>query len=184
MKFWMRLICLMTVLAPMVAGGANSSDQLKGKGGPIQIVSDRLDAYNEKKLVIFSGNVIATQEDKVINCDTLYIYYKDKDDAAKSPHSETAKSSAASTSDIDRIEAIGRVKVTQTNRVVTGEKAVFLQDDQKIIVTGNPVMREDENVIKGERIIVLLDQNKGIVESSNTKRVTAIINTEDKGKKK
>jgi len=38
-------------------------------------------------------------------------------------------------------------------------------------------------VIKGERIIVLLDENKGIVESSQQKRVTAVINPE-KGKKK
>jgi lipopolysaccharide export system protein LptA len=85
--------------------------------------------------------------------------------------------------DLDRIEAVGNVKMVQLNRVVTGEKAVFLQDDQKIIVTGNPVMREGDNVIKGERIIVLLEENKGIVESSQNKRVTAVINPE-KGKKK
>jgi Uncharacterized protein conserved in bacteria len=54
------------------AGG----DEPAGKSGPIQIVSDRLDAYNEKGLVVFSGNVVATQEDKIIKSDSLFLYYK------------------------------------------------------------------------------------------------------------
>ncbi len=43
---------------------------------PIQIVSDRLDAYNEKKLVIFSGNAVATRGDIIIKSDRLLVYYK------------------------------------------------------------------------------------------------------------
>ena len=176
-------ICLFLffIAVPGALLGADTLGALKGKGGPIEITSDRLDAYNEEKLVVFSGNVVSKQEDKTIYSDVLNVYYK-KDPDKKGPKPQKGKSEPGG-GDLDRIEAVGNVKMVQLNRVVTGEKAVFLQDDQKIIVTGNPVMREGDNVIKGERIIVLLDENKGIVESSQKKRVTAVINPE-KGKKK
>ena len=83
---------------------------------------------------------------------------------------------------------MGNVRIVQLNRIVTGEKAVYFQNEQKIIVTGDPVLKEGENVIKGDRVVVLLDENKGIVESSKQKRVTAVINPpeheKDKAKKK
>jgi lipopolysaccharide export system protein LptA len=62
---------------------------------------------------------------------------------------------------------------------------VFYSDEQRIVVTGNPVMREGSNVITGDRVVVLLNENRGVVESSAGKRVTATIYPdESKGKKK
>ncbi len=171
---------MMLVLGPAqgrAAEGAKAKS-LKG-GGPIEIVSDRLDAYNEEKLVVFSGHVVATQADKVIRANQLFVYYKKTDDKAPKQAKTTTEAG-----DLDRIEARGNVIVTQKDKVVTGEKGVFYNDEQKIIMTGNPVMREGENVIKGDRIIVLLDEDRGIVESSKEKRVTATIYPEEAKKKK
>lgn len=170
------LFCAQASLA-----GAENIKALKGKGGPIEITSDRLDAYEEQRLVVFSGNVVAVQEDKTIYCDKLSIFYKKESGAERK--GSTGRTEAGG-GDLERIEAAGRVKIVQLNRVVTGEKAVYLQDDQKITVTGNPVLTEGENVIKGDRVVVLLNENKGIVESSKQKRVTAVIKTEGKGTKK
>jgi len=161
---------------PGIAGSADGRERiasLKG-GGPIEIVSDRLDAYHREKLVVFSGNVVATQKNRVIQADRVLVYYKknDKKVAAQSRRGETSD-------DLDRIEARGNVRVTQGEKIVTGDKAVFFNDEQKIIMTGNPVMREGSNVIKGDRIVVLLDENRGVVESSREKRVTATIYPEE-----
>jgi len=162
----------------------------EGKGGPIEITSDRLDAFNENKMVVFSGNVIAVQEDKTIYADTLNIFYKKEPDARSKAQTkplakpEAKKNPEAAGGELDRIEAVGNVRIVQQNRLVTGDKAVYIQNEQKIIVTGNPVLKEGDNIIKGERVVVLLDENKGIVESSKQKRVTAVINPEDKTKKK
>ncbi len=142
---------------------------------PIQIVSDRLDAYNEKKLVVFSGNAVATQADRVIKSDKLLLYYrKDPGKPEKSP-----SKGAGDMGDLEKIEAKGRVTVTQGERIVTGEDAVFFQDTQKIVMTGNAVMREGRNVIRGDRIVVFLDEDRGVVESGENKRVKAIIYPED-----
>jgi lipopolysaccharide export system protein LptA len=175
-------LLLAPVIFPHPVAAQDIIRGLKGKGGPIEITSDRLDAYNEKKMVVFSGNVVAAQDDKTIYADTLNIIYR------KEPEPRAGKRPEASGGELDRIEAVGNVRVVQLNRLVTGEKAVYYQDEQKIIVTGNPVLKEGENVIRGERVVVLLDENKGIVESSKQKRVTAVINPpaqdKDKTKKK
>jgi lipopolysaccharide export system protein LptA len=166
------MVCLIALFSPGVTGSMENRDKmvsLKG-GGPIEIISDRLDAYHQEKLVVFSGNVVATQKNRVIQADRVFVYYKksEKTIAKQARLKENPD-------DLDRIEARGNVRVTQGEKIVTGERAVFFNDEQKIIMTGNPVMREGSNVIKGDRIVVLLDENRGVVESSREKRVTATI---------
>ncbi len=149
------------------AGG----DEQAEKSGQIQIVSDRLDAYNEKGLVVFSGNVVATQEDKTIKSDSLFLYYKKKEGESE----KTGTAGIIKQGEIDRIEAEGNVRMTQGERIVTGKKAVFYNDEQKIIVTGNTVMQDGDNIIKGEKTVVFLKENRGVVESGPDGRVRATI---------
>jgi lipopolysaccharide export system protein LptA len=74
------IIIIMLIVVSFSYVGAKETDPKKkqktDKDQPIQIVSDRLDAYNEKKLVVFSGNAVATQGDKIIKSDRLLLYYK------------------------------------------------------------------------------------------------------------
>ena len=88
------------------------------------------------------------------------------------------------TGDLERIEAKGHVTITQGERVVTGEDAIFYQDTQQIVMTGNAVMREGRNVIRGDRIVVFLNEDRGIVESIEKSRVKAVIYPEEKKDKK
>jgi lipopolysaccharide export system protein LptA len=154
--------------------GEKSAVQTTSKS-PIHITSDRLDAYDDKALVVFSGNVVATQDDAVIHGDRLYLYYEKKDGDDSAPSDVTMSGGK-----IQRIELQGNVDMKKGERTVTGEKAVFRNADQTVVVTGNAVMREGNNVITGDKITVFLNENKGIVESSDTeKRVTATIYPED-----
>jgi lipopolysaccharide export system protein LptA len=164
--------------------GAKETDTKKkiklDKDQPIQIVSDRLDAYNEKKLVVFSGHAVATQGDKTIKADRLFLYYK------KDPRvpEKTGTQDVGSAGDLEKIEAKGHVIITQGERIVTGNDAIFYQDTQQIIMLGNAVMREGRNVIHGDRIVVFLDEDRGVVESVEKSRVRATIYPEDKKDKK
>ena len=174
---------IMVFLAVSLLGAKDTDTKKKiklDKDQPIHIVSDRLDAYNEKKLVVFSGNAVATQGDKTIKADRLFLYYK-KD--PKVPE-KTGTQDIGSSGDLEKIEAKGHVTITQGERVVTGNDAVFYQDTQKIIMLGNAVMREGRNVINGDRIVVFLDEDRGVVESVEKSRVRATIYPEDKKDKK
>ncbi len=164
--------------------GAKATDTKKkikfDEDQPIQIVSDRLDAYNEKKLVVFSGHAVATQGDKIIKADRLFLYYK------KDPRvpEKTGTQDIGSSGDLEKIEAKGHVTITQGERIVTGNDAIFYQDTQQIIMLGNAVMREGRNVIHGDRIVVFLDEDRGVVESVEKSRVRATIYPEDNKNKK
>jgi len=159
------LILAFAVMLPLasvmgVCGGEN----------PIQITSDRLDAYDDKRLVLFSGNVVAVRNDAVINSDELYLYYDKKSNGGNAISGITEGAGK-----IEKIELKGNVTIKRGERTVTGDMAVFYNADQKIIMTGNAVMMEGENVIRGDRITVFLTENRGVVDGSSGERVTATI---------
>ena len=147
---------------------------------PIEIVSDRMDAFNEKKLVIFSGNAVATQGDKEIKSDRLLLYYK-KETGKKD---KVGAKEIEGTGDLEKIEAKGNVIVTQKARVATGDEAVYFQDSGQIIMTGNPTLRDGKNLIKGDKVIVYVNEDRGVVESDLKKRVKAVIYPQEKNENK
>ncbi|MCK9196134.1 MAG: hypothetical protein M0P16_04055 [Syntrophales bacterium] len=174
-----------TQLAPIQAvpkqpASKPSASKQSAPKQPVHITSDTLEAFNDERLIVFSGNAVAVQGDKVIRSDKLLVYYKKSADEGK----ESKTAGIGQGGDLDRIEAKGPVRITQLKKIVTGDEAVYYQDDQKIIVNGNAVMREGPNIVKGDRITVLLDENRGIVEAPVKKRVTATIYPAEDSKQK
>ena len=172
----LAIIFVGVVLSAVVGHSA----EIKEGKQPIQITSDSLEAFNEKRMVVFSGNAVAVRGDMVLRSDKLIIYYKKAAEPSKTKEGKGIEKSG----DLDRLEAKGHVTVTQGTRVATGAEAVFEQDTQRIIMTGNPVLREDKNIVRGNKITLLLDENRGVVESDKGKRVTAVIFPSDKPDKK
>ena len=145
---------------------------------PIEITSNRMEAFNEKKLIVFSGNAIAKQGNKVLKADQLNLYYKkEPDKKVKVGTTETE-----GTGDLEKVEAKGNVSLTQGGRTATGDEAIYLRDSGKVIMTGNPVLSEGKNSIKGDRVIVFLNEDRGVVESNTKKQVKAIIYPQEKKK--
>lgn len=171
-------VALLIMLIPYITPRAEG---LSESNKPIQIVSDRLDVNSENRIAIFSGNVVVTQEDTVINSDKFCLYYKNKENKT-GENNPAINPGVANAGDLEKIEAEGNVIIRQKGKVVTGTYAVFYNEEQKVVVTGNPVMREGDNVIEGDKVIFFLKENKGIVESSSSQRVKATIYPEDKNK--
>jgi lipopolysaccharide export system protein LptA len=168
------------VITPLQAKDNSVKKNKLNSKEPIEIVSDRMDAFNEKKLVIFSGNAVATQGDKEIKADRLLIYYK-KETGKKD---KVGAKEIGGTGDLEKIEAKGKVVVTQKTRVARGDEAVYFQDSGQIIMTGNPTLHDGKNLIKGDKVIVFVDEDRGVVESDTQKRVKAIIYPQEKNEKK
>ena len=176
MKRLLMIFLAFFFLSPAWYAGATEASQAKkanpDRDQPINITSDRLEAYNEKRLVVFSGNAVAVQGDKVIKADSLLIHYKKEPGETRE---KTESGDFARTGSVEKIEARGNVRITQEKKIVTGDYAVYYQDSQKIVMTGNAVMKEGNNTLRGEKIDVFLDENRGVVESSGNQRVTATI---------
>jgi lipopolysaccharide export system protein LptA len=66
--------------------------------------------------------------------------------------------------------------------VATAEKAVYYQSEEKMVLTGNPVVRMGKDFVEGDRITMFLKEERSVVESSKDKKVRAVIFP--KGKKR
>jgi lipopolysaccharide export system protein LptA len=177
--YFIILLTLFTMSAPLWAQVGFDQKNMIRKTEPIEIVSDRMEAFNEKKLVVFSGKAVATQVDIKLKTDRISLYYKKSNEKKE----KIGKQEVETAGDLEKIEAKGNVVITQKEISATGDEAVYYQEDARIVMTGNPVLREGKNVIKGCRVIFYVNENRGKVEpcdSANSGRVTAIIYPKEK----
>jgi lipopolysaccharide export system protein LptA len=180
-KYYFFLFGVVTFLIILIPYATPIAEKLSDSNKPIHIVADRLDVHSDNRIAIFSGNVVVTQEDTIINSDKFCLHYK-KEKSEMEENSPSVNPGVADAGDLEKIEAEGNVIIRQKGKVVTGAYAVFYNEEQKFVVTGNPVMKDGDNVVEGDRVIFFLKENKGIVESSSSKRVTATIYPEEKNK--
>ena len=69
-------------------------------------------------------------------------------------------------SKIIKIHALGNVKVNNEERALFSNEAIYLDNEEKIIFTGNPKAIEGDNMITGKQIIFFLKDNRAVVEES------------------
>lgn len=136
-----------------------------GKEEPLVIKSNSLEIDNEKKTVTFTGNVDARKADWTMNCNRMILLY-----------SERAGDSEKDKLQVDKIIAKGEVRISRpAGGEAAAEEAVYYQADEKIVLTGKPVVRQGEDFVEGSKITLLLKENRSIVEGSDEIKVRAVI---------
>ena len=134
---------------------------------PIVIKSRTLEVDNQKRIVTFTGEVNAKKDDFVMDCQKMLVYYRPSPDEGKKD---------AFAQGIDRIVASGQVRVTRKEGgVAIADKAVYFQDDDKIVLTGHPSVQQGKDLVRGDRITIFIKENRSIVESTGKERAQAII---------
>ena len=136
----------------------------KENKNPIEITSDRMRSEDGGLKIIFSGNVVGYWGELKITSDILEVYNtKDKKET-------------------EEIVAIGNVFITRGQKRAKGDKAVYLDKLQKIILTGTPKATawEEGNMIEGREMIFLLDKDRFVANN----RVRMKIYPKDEGDKK
>ena len=69
-----------------------------------------------------------------------------------------------------------RVKINRDQGgMATVEKAVYYRQDEKVVLTGKPVVKQGNDFMAGDRITIFLNENRSVVESSEDKKVRAVI---------
>jgi lipopolysaccharide export system protein LptA len=148
------------------------------KAEPIHITSDQVEAFQQQHQVVFSGHVVATQKDIVVQGDKMTVFYVEKSqgEAKGSEKSQgEAKGSDLGGGSVDHIVVEGNVRITQGERVATGKVATYYRAENKVVLTGDPRVVRNQDSIQGERITLFLDTEKSIVESGPSGRVQATI---------
>ena len=160
---------------------AKSKDALKKEQekSPIEIQSDKLRSENEGKKFIFSGNVFSVWGDLEIKSDILEVYSNPK---SKTGRKKTAEDISQADQDLDKIIAIGNVRIKKGDRRAKGDRAYYDNKKQIIIITGEPnaTAWEGENIIKGKKMIFVMEKDLFKVEG----RVNVVISPKNSPKEK
>lgn len=115
---------------------------------PIVITSETLTADSKNNTAVFEGSVVAKTDDITMYSDAMTVFYDNAE------------------SKVNKIHAVGNVKVINKSRALFSEDAVYLESEEKIILSGNPKIVEGENVITGRQITFFLKDERAEVEGS------------------
>jgi len=165
-RFALFLACGV-LLGPPAASGQSLKKALgESQGQPIVIKSDTLEFDHQRKQVTFSGNVDAKREDWTIQCHRMVVYY------GENPKEPGRKDSMK----IEKIFAKGDVKITRSSGgLATAEEATYYWDEERVVLTGKPVVQQGDDFVEGSVVTLLLKENRSIVEGSGDTRVRAVI---------
>ena len=170
MMIFMHFALLLSFWVLLFAPGANGQSLKKAlgdsQGQPIVIKSNSLEFDHQQKMVTFSGNVDAKRDDWTIVCQKMVVYYGEK--GKESSEKDSMK--------IEKIIAKGGVKITRTSGgLATAEEATYFWDEERVVLTGKPVVQQGDDFVEGSVVTLLLKENRSIVEGSGDTRVRAVI---------
>ncbi len=151
------LSLLLAVLPPALAQDRRLPSASELGSLPIEISADRMNADNARNVVTFEGNVHAKQGDVTMQCDRLTAEYARPSDA------------------IEKISAVGSVRVLQKDREAKAPRADFFNMEQRIVLTGGAELRQGENTLRGETVTIYLRENRTVVTGGSSGRVNAVI---------
>jgi lipopolysaccharide export system protein LptA len=124
---------------------------------PVTVDSDKMERFGKESLVIFTGNVVARQNNSVQYADRMEVYLDEKGDR------------------ILRTVSTGNVRIiTRDCRTGTARRAEYHDLEQRVVLTGNARVWQADNVVSGEHIVIYLAQDRSVVESGAQERVKAI----------
>jgi lipopolysaccharide export system protein LptA len=139
------------------AGAAKPSRPASDKNEPVTVDADHMESFGKESLVIFTGNVVARQNNSVQYADRMEVYL---DEASER---------------VLRTISTGNVRIiTRDCRTGTAKRSEYYDDEQRVELIGNARVWEADNVVSGERITIFLDQDRSVVQGGKQERVKAV----------
>lgn len=138
-------------------GTPRSSASQENKPQPVIVDADRMESLRKQGIVIFSGNVVARQNNSTHYADRMEVYLDERGEQ------------------VHRTISTGNVRVvTRDCRIGTAHRAEYYDEEQRVVLIGDARVWQDDNVVTGERITIYLAEERSIVERGKTERVQAV----------
>jgi len=155
------LFFTLVLVSDLTAASADKSSHRVNSDQPITVKSNELIADNRGKTAVFTGKVVARQGDVTIFSDKLIINY------------------AENGGEVDKVEALGNVRIVQSDRTGISSRAVYESREGRITLTGtpNPKVIQGADSVTGRVITYYLDEDKSSVTGGGDPdaRVEAVI---------
>ncbi len=135
-------LLVVLMLLPLQAQGVDGG--LKNSKSPVDIEADVLEIDETKNTAVFTGNVIAKQDNSKLLATELVVFYAKKEGGG---------------TDVKSMDAKGGVVIFTRTQKITGSWARFDLVADTVTVGGDVVVTQGRNVIRGRRLLV--DQKTG-----------------------
>jgi lipopolysaccharide export system protein LptA len=156
-------------------------------GIPTTITSQKMVVKNQESQAVFEGMVVLTRGPLTVHSDTMVVQFHSQSRNAGQSSSGNARhgqmdplskkdmtTSSVSNRSVNRVEAIGstnQVKIDYEHGSAICQKAVYFSDEEKIILTGDPVAWEKGTRVSGKRITIFLAEERSVVEGGSHVRI-------------
>ncbi|MDI6796904.1 MAG: LptA/OstA family protein [Desulfatibacillaceae bacterium] len=141
------LLAAALFLAPMF-NGAMAQGQPSGfafSDAPLNINSDSLVLMHRENSALFSGNVVAVQEETTLKADELALYFD----------AQTGPDERSPLGNLKTVKANGSVIIQTPDYTAWADRASYDADKQQLVLTGEKVtLKRGENTVTGKKITV------------------------------
>jgi lipopolysaccharide export system protein LptA len=159
------LLTLASLVVGVLAEGQPATPPAADKadrGQPVTVDSNKMERFGKEGLVIFTGNVVARQNNSVQYADRMEVYLDEKGDR------------------ILRTVSTGNVRIiTRDCRTGTARRAEYHDLEQRVVLTGNARVWQEDNVVSGDTITIYISQDRSVVEGGKQERVKAVFYPRD-----
>lgn len=116
---------------------------------PTVITSDGpLEVDYTAKTAFFNQNVVVVDTHGTVHADIMKVYFTDD------------------SKDIDHIYCKGNVKIEQPERHSESDEALYEAREERMVLTGNPVIKQGKDQYRADKITIFTKQNRVIFEPS------------------
>ena len=129
---------------------------------PVTIDADKMERFGKEGLVVFTGNVVARQNNSVQYAERMEVYLDEAGDK------------------ILRTVSTGAVRIiTRDCRTGTARRAEYYDLEQRVVLIGNARVWQEDNVVSGDTITIFLSQDRSVVQGGKDERVKAVFYPKD-----
>lgn len=148
-----------------VAGGPSAN-------GRTDITAKKITMRNQENKAIFEGSVVLKKGLLIVHSDMMVVFLKPNNPkaveaATKAPRKGSEELPTISNQAVSMIEATGQVEIEKAGGRATCRKAVYSEDERKIVLTGDPVAWQHGTRVSGKKIIMFLDDDRTLVEGES-----------------
>ncbi len=171
----------------LVASAAFAVETGSVKSGPPEdrattITAQKMTVRNQENKAYFEGTVVLIKGALVVHSDAMVVSFKPKEVSGEKPpetspvHSTEGEKKAkagegalptAGSKSISMVEATGRVKIEKEGGTATCEKAVYYEEGEKIVLTGEPIAWQKGTKVTGKVITMYLAEDRSVVEGES-----------------
>lgn len=136
---------------------AQNGKRQADRSQPVTVDSDRMERFGKEGLIIFTGNVVARQNNSVQYADRMEVYLDENGDK------------------ILRTVSTGSVRiVTRDCKTGTAKRAEYFDLEQRVVLIGDARVWQDDNVVSGDTVTIFLAQDRNVVTGGKQERVKAV----------